>query len=152
MKTQDVAGRTRSSAGRELRGHGCTRPGGGRLGIDQRDDRDPEPRRRGRQRDRVRVRRLLVHGQTTGGLNSGSDWDSATAGDQTVPADGTFTVVVNGGDGNDSITVLAKNTEIAGATLNGGGGDDVLTGADTQRHRSTAATATTASSGRRAST
>ena len=35
---------------------------------------------------------LLVHGQTTGGLNSGSDWDSGTAGDQTVPADGTFTV------------------------------------------------------------
>ena len=30
---------------------------------------------------------LLVHGQTTGGLNSGSDWDSATAGDQTVPAE-----------------------------------------------------------------
>src|SRR3954452_2737878 len=74
---------------------------------------------------------LLVHGQTTGGLNSGSDWDSATAGDQTVPANGTFSVVVNGGDGNDSITVLAKNTEVDGATLNGGGGDDVLTGADT---------------------
>ena len=31
---------------------------------------------------------LLVHGQTTGGLASGSDWDSATDGDQTVPADG----------------------------------------------------------------
>src|SRR5213078_3009455 len=74
---------------------------------------------------------LLVHGQTTGGLNSASDWDSATAGDQTVPADGTFTVVVNGGDGNDSLTVLAKTNEIAGATLNGGTGDDVLTGADT---------------------
>ena len=74
---------------------------------------------------------LLVHGQTTGGLSSGSDWDSAKAGNQTVPADGTFTVVVNGGDGNDAITVLAKNTEIAGTTLNGGGGDDVLTGADT---------------------
>jgi Ca2+-binding RTX toxin-like protein len=73
---------------------------------------------------------LLVHGQTTGGLNSGSDWDSATGGDQTVPADGTFRVVVNGGDGNDSITVLAKNTEIVAATLNGEGGDDVLTGAD----------------------
>jgi Ca2+-binding RTX toxin-like protein len=73
---------------------------------------------------------LLVHGQTTGGLNSSSDWDSATAGDQTVPADGTFTLVVNGGDGNDAITVLAKNTEIAGATLNGDGGDDVLAGAD----------------------
>jgi Ca2+-binding RTX toxin-like protein len=74
---------------------------------------------------------LLVHGQTTGGLNSGSDWNSAMSGDQTVPADGTFTVVVNGGDGNDSVTVLAKTTEIAGATLGGDGGDDVLTGADT---------------------
>jgi Ca2+-binding RTX toxin-like protein len=74
---------------------------------------------------------VLVHGQTTGGLNSASDWDSATPGDQTVPADGTFTVVINGGDGNDALTVLAKNTEIASTTLNGGGGDDVLTGADT---------------------
>ena len=74
---------------------------------------------------------LLVHGQTTGGLNSTSDWDSATPGDQTVAADGTFTVVVNGGDGNDSLTVLAKSTEIAATTLNGEGGDDLLTGADT---------------------
>jgi Ca2+-binding RTX toxin-like protein len=74
---------------------------------------------------------LLVHGQTTGALNSGSDWNSATGGDQTVPADGTFSVVVNGGDGNDSITVLAQTTELAGVTLNGDGGDDVLTGADT---------------------
>ena len=74
---------------------------------------------------------LLVHGQTTGGLNSGSDWDSATAGDQTVPADGTFVVVVNGGDGNDSLAVLAKNSEIVTAALNGGSGDDVLTGSDT---------------------
>jgi len=74
---------------------------------------------------------LLVHGQTTGGLNSGSDWDSATAGDQTVPADGTFVVVVNGGDGNDSLAVLAKNSEIVTAALNGGPGDDVLTGSDT---------------------
>ena len=74
---------------------------------------------------------LLVHGQTSGGLNSGSDWNSATPGDQTVPADGTFVVVVNGGDGNDSLTVLAKNTEIVTAALNGGTGDDVLTGSDT---------------------
>ena len=74
---------------------------------------------------------LLVHTATGGGLNSASDWDSATAGDQTVPADGTFTIVVNGGDGNDSLTVLAKTTEIAAAKLNGEGGDDVLTGADT---------------------
>jgi Ca2+-binding RTX toxin-like protein len=74
---------------------------------------------------------LLVHGQTTGGLASGSDWDSATAGNQTVPADGTFSVVVNGGDGNDSLAVLAKNNEIVTAALNGGSGDDVLTGSDT---------------------
>ena len=73
---------------------------------------------------------LLVHGQVTGGLASGSDWDSATAGNQTVAADGTFGVDVNGGDGNDSITVLAKKTEITGVKLDGGAGDDVLTGAD----------------------
>jgi hypothetical protein len=30
---------------------------------------------------------MLVHGQTTGGLNSGSDWESAKEGDQTVPGD-----------------------------------------------------------------
>ena len=76
------------------------------------------------------VKDLLVHGQTTGALNSGSDWDSAMDGDQTVPADGTFTVVVNGGDGNDALTVLAKDTDIAFAVLNGQGGDDALTGAD----------------------
>ena len=73
---------------------------------------------------------LLVHGQTTGGLASGSDWDSATAGNQTVPADGTRTVIVNGGNGNDSITVVAKNTELASSGLNGDGGDDVVTGPD----------------------
>jgi Ca2+-binding RTX toxin-like protein len=73
---------------------------------------------------------LLMHGQTTGGLNSGADWDSATPDDQTVPADGTFGVVVQGGDGNDALTVLAKTTEIAGAKLLGDAGDDVLTGAD----------------------
>src|SRR5215207_6828523 len=73
---------------------------------------------------------LLVHGQTTGGLASGSDWDSAVAGNQTVPADGTRTVIVNGGDGNDAITVLARNTELASSGLNGDGGDDVVTGPD----------------------
>src|SRR5215207_6048604 len=73
---------------------------------------------------------LLVHGQATGGLNSGKDWSSEKEGDQTVPADGTFTVIVNAGDGNDAITLLAKNTELASSGLNGDGGDDVLTGAD----------------------
>jgi Ca2+-binding RTX toxin-like protein len=73
---------------------------------------------------------LLVHGQTTGGLASGKDWNSGMDGEQTVPANGTFTVIVNGGDGNDAITVLAKDTEVASVGLNGGNDDDVLTGAD----------------------
>ena len=73
---------------------------------------------------------LLVHGQTTGGLASGKDWDSGTDGEQTVPADGTFTVVVNAGDGDDSVTVLAKASEVARVVLGGGNDDDVLTGAD----------------------
>ncbi len=75
---------------------------------------------------------LLVHDQTTpaGGLNSRADWDSARDGDQTVPADGTFTVIVNGSAGPDALTVLAARTEVAAAVLNGAGGDDVLIGAD----------------------
>jgi Ca2+-binding RTX toxin-like protein len=73
---------------------------------------------------------VLVHGQTTGGLASGSDWDSGTPNNQTVPADGTRTVIVNGGEGNDAITVVAKNTELASSGLNGDGGDDVLSGPD----------------------
>ena len=73
---------------------------------------------------------LLVHGQVTGGLNSGADWDSDTPGDQTVPADGTRTVIVNGGDGNDSISVIAKASELASSGLNGDGGDDVINGPD----------------------
>jgi Ca2+-binding RTX toxin-like protein len=73
---------------------------------------------------------LLVHGQTTGGLNSGSDWDSEAQGDQTVPADGTRTVVVNGGGGNDSLTVVATAAQLASSGLNGDAGDDVITGPD----------------------
>ena len=73
---------------------------------------------------------LLVHGQATGGLASGKDWDSGADGEQTVPANGTFTVIVNGGDGNDAVTVLAKDTEVASVGLNGGNDDDILTGAD----------------------
>jgi Ca2+-binding RTX toxin-like protein len=73
---------------------------------------------------------VLVHGQVGGGLNSTKDWDSTTPDDQTVPANGTWSVVVNSGEGNDSVTVLAKDTEVHDVTLNGEGGDDVLTGAD----------------------
>ncbi|MFL5895482.1 MAG: calcium-binding protein, partial [Thermoleophilaceae bacterium] len=73
---------------------------------------------------------LLVHNQSTGGVTGETDWDSATDGEQTVPADGTFTVIVNGGDGNDSLTVLAHSDEVAAVGLDGGPGDDLLTGAD----------------------
>ena len=51
---------------------------------------------------------VLVHNQSTGGLEGETDWDSANDGVQTVPADGTRTVIINGGGGNDSITVLAN--------------------------------------------
>src|SRR5215217_7046980 len=64
---------------------------------------------------------LLVHGQTTGGLSSGSDWDSAAPNNQTVPADGTNVVVVNGGAGNDRL-VGAKGRD----EMNGGEGNDTL--------------------------
>src|SRR5947207_2273269 len=70
---------------------------------------------------------VFVHGQTTGGLNSGADWDSATPGDQTVPADGSFGIVVNGGAGNDAITALAKSPETNGDKL---GGDDSISASD----------------------
>ena len=74
---------------------------------------------------------LVRHGLAGGGLASALDWDSAAAGDQTVPANGTFTIVLNGSDGADALTVTATNTEIAKAVLNGDGGDDLLTGART---------------------
>ena len=74
---------------------------------------------------------LVRHGLTGGGLASALDWDSAAAGDQTVPANGTFTIVLNGGDGADALTVTATNTEIAKAVLSGDGADDLLTGART---------------------
>ena len=75
---------------------------------------------------------LLVHNQATGGLASVRDWNSAQDGEQTVAADDTFTVVVNGGGGNDAITVIAKDTEIEAAELRGDAGDDVVTGADSK--------------------
>ena len=83
--------------------------------------------------------------QTTGGLSDGTDWDSATPGPQTVPANGTVAVAVNGGSGNDAITVLAKNTEVAGASSTAGRAT-TCSPAPTATTRSTAATATTASS------
>jgi hypothetical protein len=62
---------------------------------------------------------VLVHGQTTGGLATGADWDSTTAGEQTIPAAAATNVVINGGDGSDVVSVSAKTTELGAATLNG---------------------------------
>jgi Ca2+-binding RTX toxin-like protein len=47
-----------------------------------------------------------------------------------VAADGTRTVFVNGGEGNDALTLLARDTELASSGLNGDGGDDVVSGPD----------------------
>jgi Ca2+-binding RTX toxin-like protein len=73
---------------------------------------------------------VLVH-TPLGNVKSELDWDSAVDGDQTVPADGRKVIVVNAGDGNDSVSVRGTGDEIGVALLNGEGGDDVLTGADT---------------------
>ena len=64
------------------------------------------------------------------------------------PADGTFTVVINGVDGNDALTVPAKTTEIGAAKPSARLADDVSP-APTATTCSAAATATTASSEQR---
>jgi hypothetical protein len=74
---------------------------------------------------------LLVHSAVGGGLESTADWDSSQEKEQTVPADGTVHVVVNGGDGNDTLVVLGSSSALAQATLNGDAGDDFLAGAET---------------------
>src|SRR3954447_15134635 len=64
-------------------------------------------------------------------LNGNTDLDAVTAGPQTLPADGTITVVVNAGAGNDTIALSAPNAisaNLAAATINGEGGDDIITG------------------------
>jgi hypothetical protein len=74
---------------------------------------------------------LLVHDPVGDGLKSSADWDSATAGEQTVAATGRTVITINGGDGNDTLSVSAPVDAIGVALLNGDGGDDVLTGPDT---------------------
>jgi len=74
---------------------------------------------------------LVRHGVTGGGFTSVFDWDTAAAGEQAVPANGAFTVVLNGGDGADNLTVTATVAEIAKAVVNGDAGNDLLTGART---------------------
>jgi Ca2+-binding RTX toxin-like protein len=73
---------------------------------------------------------LLVHSGVGGALKSTADWDSTVDGEQTLPADGQHSIVVNGGAGNDTITVHTAVGEIGFDQLNGDAGDDVLTDGD----------------------
>jgi Ca2+-binding RTX toxin-like protein len=68
---------------------------------------------------------LLTHNQVGGGFNSPQDFDTATAGDQTL-ATATANVTVKGGGGNDTINLSGAN--LATATIDGEDGDDIITG------------------------
>jgi Ca2+-binding RTX toxin-like protein len=64
-------------------------------------------------------------------LNGNTDLDPVAAGPQTLNSDGSITVVVNAGGGNDTIALSAPNVtspNLAGATINGEAGDDIITG------------------------
>ncbi len=69
---------------------------------------------------------LWNHNQTGNGYNSALDFDNVTAGDQTIAADATWTLVVNAGGGDDNITIVTPN--VLGSTLAGDAGNDLLTG------------------------
>src|SRR3954451_21235482 len=61
---------------------------------------------------------LLVHDPIGDGLKTSADLDSATPGGQTVPPDGNVVVVVNGGDGNYTLSVDAPVDALATVFLN----------------------------------
>lgn len=86
----------------------------------------------------------IAHDQAGGGFNSNLDWDTDLVGDQTVPADDSFTLVLATAAGDDSVDVDSGgflSTTITGGdgadtlegspdvdTIDGGAGDDVITG------------------------
>jgi Ca2+-binding RTX toxin-like protein len=70
---------------------------------------------------------LLTHSITGNGFNSATDFDNTVAGDQTAPADGTITLAIDMGAGDDTIAITTPNIA-AGSTLAGGDGDDLITG------------------------
>jgi Ca2+-binding RTX toxin-like protein len=69
----------------------------------------------------------LTHSITGNGFNSAADFDNTVAGDQTAPANGTITLAIDMGGGDDTITINTANIA-AGSTLGGGDGDDLITG------------------------
>jgi Ca2+-binding RTX toxin-like protein len=60
------------------------------------------------------------------GIDSAIDFNPAPGTITTLPADGSITVIANGGDGNDTINLSAAS--LKGATIDGGAGDDIITG------------------------
>ncbi len=78
---------------------------------------------------------LLSHGLTPAssptvcsGCNSEFDWSTAVPGDQTLAAGLLALIVLNGGEGADTLTAPQGATEVLKATLDGEGGNDLLTG------------------------
>ncbi len=77
----------------------------------------------------------LSHGLKTSGscptCNSDIDWDTLTPlSDETLPADGVATAVVNGGDGADNIAAGGPLSSLVLLRLDGGPGTDTITGGD----------------------
>src|SRR4051794_4887902 len=68
---------------------------------------------------------------TVGGFNSDFDWDSSTAGDQTLGNDGTSSVTYNGAGGDDELIVGGNGNPSSGilapVTFDGGANTDLET-------------------------
>jgi Ca2+-binding RTX toxin-like protein len=74
----------------------------------------------------------LSHGLNTSGscpsCNSDVDWSTLLPGDQPLAASPLTLIEVNGGEGADTLTAPRGALELLKATLNGEGGNDLLTG------------------------
>lgn len=69
---------------------------------------------------------LITHNLANADLEDSTDFDPA-AGKQTLPSNGTVTLIVDGGAGNDNLNVSAPS--FAGTpAIQGGDGDDIITG------------------------
>jgi hypothetical protein len=73
---------------------------------------------------------FISHGRKTAGdpgFASDLDWNTVTAGEQTVPANNSFSLTVNLGGGNDRFGPIAT-TAFLSLAVDGGPGDDVIFG------------------------
>ncbi|HEX6022364.1 MAG TPA: calcium-binding protein [Solirubrobacter sp.] len=72
---------------------------------------------------------LITHNlPVAGGIANSTDFDPADGSVVTLPNDGTISVVANMAGGNDTVTLNVP--DLAGATVDGGAGDDIITGTD----------------------